>query len=555
MKRTNAPPIPEGLRITLNGEQEWKDVMQVFEDAGWMWGSGSTPTETVKEYAEEDILPVVITENNKTLLRGSKYQSDTLTAAQFLQQYQGTIEYEIGDWVVVTEHILTTDWSRKQEAVGYIVQIPVDKETGGCIVTALNNGAEVPISPNKYRINYTAKNLRPATPEEIASVTQDKPVALGKPESYIWDGDVLPDEYYVENPWPGEDNTEFVEFFNSMRKRNGISGAHKWYHVKNSKRIDSHNYSNANTELPIVPYELWKQILTAPDNQAEQAAVKKRMFKEGDRVKVVRGAYEGCIGTVDNMAFTTDSLYWVNLDSGDRTAMFSGENGTGVDIVHYTEEPAVEKWFIVTTDGVRVYEGDIVWWLNPDGSWYGNENGNKVLHTDKENHKDHNKLLFSTFEAAEEYISKQKETANRKWKVSDKYCIPGDNSGGWYIREHSNNLYKVETAKGLTDWDYTAKEIDEYINSGHWVPDHRSWPKSSKEKDDNTTNNKTKNQTTNNGNNKQQPQQDSCISNIENSSSYGTSVNLRTDPETICPGERRTTAAVCLCGQPEYIVR
>jgi hypothetical protein len=549
MKRTNAPPIPEGLRIELNGEQEWKDVMQVFEDAGWTWYSNHKPTDFVEEYSKCN-LSVIVTEQYNNITRGSKTTEHHYTAAQFLQQYQGTIEYEVDDWVVLLKN-------QNGDPAGTITQVVKINSVD------VNVKNVTRLSCNVETWSASTDALRPATPEEIASVTKVEPVAVNKPELYIWDGDVLPDEYRLQcpHPTPGE-WSELMEkaakYTVDGSKTKSYGDSLSWYKIENNTwDLSCGNWGN---DIPIVPYELWKQILTTPDNQVEQPAVKERMFKKGDRVKVVRGSYEGCIGTVDDMAVITDALYWVNLDSGDRTPMFSGECGTGVDIVHYTEEPAVEKWSIVTTDGVQVYEGDKCYWYHIVTNQLGFDNGTPQEIRSTDIGIGTIWLLFSTFEAAEEYISKQKQPAGRKWKVGDRYCNPANmavdipNTEGWYIRQLSKDTYKMETVDGedkMSRYSYTARQIDNYIKTGDWIPYSEN-----KEKDDNTTNNKTKNQTTNNGNNKQQPQQDSYYSSISNNqSSYSTSVNLRTDPETICPGERRTTAAVCLCGQPEYIVR
>jgi hypothetical protein len=458
MKRTNAPPIPRGLRIELNGEQEWTAVMQVFEDAGWVWLSGTKPHDkNTCEYAS-----IETGKDKKIAYIAGRPITLELTAAQFLQQYQGTIEYEVGDWVVLLR-------SQGGDPAGTITQIIEVVDTS----VDVKNVTRQPLSV-EYAWSATIDSIRPATPEEIASVTKVEPVAVKKPEPYIWDGDVLPEEYWVENPWVGTPGTEFVQLFKKMDSTTSLSGDGTWYYVKNNKYYRSQE-KEPDTELPIVPYELWKQILITPDNQVKQ--------------------------------------------------------------------PAVEKWSIVTTDGVKVYEGDIVWWLNPSGSWYGNEKGDKVLYTDKENHKDHNKLLFSTFEAAKEYISKQKQPAGRKWKVGDTFSYK-NNGNRYTILEEKNDKVYVSTPSGGSVA-YKSIQADELWEKD-WIPYSEN-----KEKDDNTTNNKTKNQTTNNGNNKQQSQQDSYSSNINNQSSYGTSVNLRTDQETISTGSRSTGTSLRCSGQSE----
>jgi hypothetical protein len=470
MKRTNAPPIPEDIRIELNGEQEWKDVMQVFEDAGWVWFSGQKPHE--KQTCS--FKTIETTKDKKIAYITGRPITTKLTAAQFLQQYQETIEYEVGDWVVILE-----DQSGDPE--GTVTQVINVNNDSVCV----RNITRTDTALTKW--GASANKIRPATPEEIASVTKVEPVAVKKPELYIWDGDVLPDEYWVENP--DSESCEIAQYLKMLTGGIHWTGDGIWYKITPEDVIPTEKKQE--DDLPIVPYELWKQILTTPDNQVKQ--------------------------------------------------------------------PAVEKWSIVTTDGVKVYEGDIVWWLNPSGSWYGNEKGDKVLFTDKENHKDHNKLLFSTFEAAEEYISKQKQPAGRKWKVGDRYCNPADmaddvdipNTEGWYIKQVSRDNYKVETVDGedkMSRYSYTAKQIDNYIKRGDWIPYSES-----KEKEDNTTNNKTKNQTTNNGNNKQKQQQDSYSSNINNQNSgySGTTLNLRTDQETISTGSRSTGTSLRCSGQSE----
>jgi hypothetical protein len=392
MKRTNAPPIPEGLRIELNGEQEWKDVMQVFEDARWLWLSGLKPHE--KQTCS--FKAIETTKDERITINASVPITTELTAAQFLQQYQGTIEYEVGDWVVLLRN-------QCGDPAGTITQITKVIGTSVDVKNVTRQHLSV-----EHVWSATTDSIRPATPEEIASVTKVEPVAVNKPELYIWDGDVLPDEYWVENPWVGTPGTEFVQLFKKMDSTTSLSGYGTWYYVKNNKYYRTQE-KEPDTELPIVPYELWKQILTTPDNQVVQPAVKERMFKKGDRVKVIRGTNKGKLAIISDEG--SGGLYWVKLETGETDALFSGENGTGVDIIHYTEEPASRKWKV----------GDR--YCNPEDLECGkNEQANLV---------------------------------------------------GWYIRQLSKDNYKVETADGedkMKRYSYTAKKIDDYVNRRIWVP-------------------------------------------------------------------------------------
>lgn len=321
MKRTNAPPIPEGIRITLNGEeQEWKDVMQVFEDAGWVWVSGTKPHEKkICSYS------TVETSSNKKIANCACVPiTQELTATEFLQQYQCTIEYEVGDWVVIL-----VDQSGDPE--GTVTQVV---HVDGNSVYAKN------ISRSGTSItnwSATVDSIRPATPEEIP---YDTKVASKDPDVYIWDGDVLPDEYVIQNPTPNKDNQELAELLNmATGNKQGWRGNAIYGYLIN-KEGSKPTYAIDSVGIPIVPYELWKSILEQPVSQAEP--VKERMFEKGDRVKVVRGSYEGCIGSIADIGGAR-SLYYVILDGGDQSWFFSGEEGTGVDIVHYTEEPVAIK--------------------------------------------------------------------------------------------------------------------------------------------------------------------------------------------------------------------
>jgi hypothetical protein len=87
--------------------------------------------------------------------------------------YEEEVVYEVGDWVVVTDAILKSNWTRKSEAVGYTFQLKnlndelSDKEE----VSNLNNGIAIVSPGNKYGINYVKRWLRKATPEEIEAAS------------------------------------------------------------------------------------------------------------------------------------------------------------------------------------------------------------------------------------------------------------------------------------------------------------------------------------------------------------------------------------------------
>lgn len=431
MKRVNAPPIPEGIRVKLEGEQEWKDVMQVFEDVGWLWLSGIKPLEK-----ETCACTKIETNSSKTIAAYSDVPiTQELTATEFLNQYQGTIVYEPGDWVVFID---TGCFTTVNQKIGDIVKILENNSQKERWSYKTTEGTIVSVYPINTRI-------RPATPEEIASVTKQPVEQPKEPDVYIWDGDVLPDEYWVENPWPGKDHTEFVDLFNSMRKGNNIGGANNWYHVKDSKYRNCY-YTKPDTELPIVPYELWKSILEQPDPQAEPVAIKPRYHIDNVMDQNIAIScptielWDAVIKLIPNNRLTSSK--WEIYEKAGNAININKAGGSHCHISWYKEERYLiitaeeflrdngvavpqPKWSIVTTDGVTVYEGDKVWWVNPDGkTLHGGMNGNEWLTALPGNERavEAGYKVFSTYEAAEKYRQEQLEppsTEKEMWKVGD----------------------------------------------------------------------------------------------------------------------------------------
>lgn len=486
-------PIPEGLRIKLNGEQEWKDVMQVFEDAGWMWRNGRNPTDTVKKYAEDN-LRVVITVDNKTLLRDNKYQPDVLTATEFLNQYQGTIEYEPGDWVMIK--------NSQMNSLGEGKKFPT---TGPYEVNKISENKRFIRKLGDKQCTLAIERFRPATPEEIP---YDTKVASKDPDVYIWDGDVLTDEYWVENPWPGKDETEFVQLFNSMKEDNNIGGASRWYHVKDSEFQESHDYKIPHTDLPIVPYKLWKSILEQPDPLAEPVAIKPRYHIDNVMDQNIAIScptielWNAVTGLIPNNNRLTEEN-WKDYNSNDEIAgcNINQFGGNHCDIDWYKDEKYTiitaeeflrdngvavpqPKWSIVTTDGVRVYEGDKVWWYRIQNNTLGFGKSGEI-------HMCNTGigsvwLVFSTFEAGEKYRQEQLGSSSTVkenivpigWKPGDSWRHK-DGTCGLSISVHPKdgdpNMYFIDYAENATAW-VEVNVINEFVAKGLWIinPDQKS---------------------------------------------------------------------------------
>lgn len=623
MKRTNAPPIPEGIRITLNGEeQEWKDVMQVFEDAGWVWVSGTKPHEKkICSYS------TVETSSKKKIANCACVPiTQELTPTEFLNQYQGTIKYESGDWVV----ILKDQSGVPEDTVTQVVHVDGDS-------VYAKNISRSGTSITNWSVHIS--KIRPATPEEIP---YDTKVASEDPDVYIWDGDVLPDEYWVENP--NKATCEIAQYLKLLPGGEHWNGDRGWYKVT-PNNVEAHEHKEKG-DIIIVPYELWKSILEQPVSQAEP--VKERMFEKGDRVKVVRGSYEGYLGVVDIVG-KGPGLYYVSLDSGDDTViLFSGEGGTGVDIVHYTEEPVAitptyhidnvmdqniaiscptielwnavtglipnnslteenwkdynsndeiagcninqfggnhcdidwykdekytiitaeeflrdngvavsqSKWSIVTTDGVRVYEGDKAWWLYPDGKkWFGDETNEGDILT-KGSVVDHIVLgykAFSTYEAAEKYRQEQLGSSSTVkenivpigWKPGDSWRHKDGTCGlsiSVYPKDGNPNMYFIDYAENATAW-VEVNVINEFVAKGLWIinPDQKS---KQEEKSQTIINKQSKTKQNEKGNSISITEQ--CI--VINSNYINCKTSNATyvpgDEERITKGQRRQGSAV-----------
>jgi len=304
-------------------------------------------------------------------------------------QSSGKESYSVGDWIVII-HGGAGGW------VGDVVQIrEVQKHD-------VKGGWRYKTDKYTLSSSYPIETrIRKATAAEIATVVKDEWCV----------GDKLP-----------------VDWLNSVDTYGALRGA----------KMISSTYSG-NRKINKVE-EGWGRISDAcncwlkpksnyptyPDTTVEKKAepvVPERMYKVGDRVKIIKddtGKLLGQCGTVYEVG--TMGLYWVNMDSGDNEILFSGEAGTSKQLELYTE-PVPEKWSIVTTDGVKVYEDNDTWWLTEDGTTHLCTKENPSTTRNRvgiEANIQYGLLLFSTYEKAEEYRKKQcGETTDVQWKAGD----------------------------------------------------------------------------------------------------------------------------------------
>lgn len=160
MKRITEP-IPEGLKVKLSTEQEWKDVLQILEDDGWRWYNIQKPTELLSKYSKGDRKGICTDESKEIGLWDGT--GDYISAQSFINTYSEKLLYKVGDVVVVEK--IGEDWDNKS-SIGKTTKIT---KIGSCGSILLDN--------NKYRINYRPEWLRPATEEEIKVYQQSqKPV-------------------------------------------------------------------------------------------------------------------------------------------------------------------------------------------------------------------------------------------------------------------------------------------------------------------------------------------------------------------------------------------
>lgn len=97
MKRIREP-IPSELKIQLNGEDEWKKVLQILEDDGYMWVSGYKPTKWRSESYN------IVSLKDKLIYTTSD-ENDIISDQSFIDTYSEKILYEVDDVVVVTENM------------------------------------------------------------------------------------------------------------------------------------------------------------------------------------------------------------------------------------------------------------------------------------------------------------------------------------------------------------------------------------------------------------------------------------------------------------------
>ena len=115
-----------------------------------------------------------------------------------------------------------------------------------------------------------------------------------------------------------------------------------------------------------------------------------------------------------------------------------------------------EPWSAITTDGVKVYEGDRVWWVEKDGNAH---NTNAMISKSYESSIKDGWPFFSSKEAADRYIAEhigKKESPVDEWKVGD--ILPEE----WLKKNHYYGSYKGhknKTCQAINDRE--VKEIKE----------------------------------------------------------------------------------------------
>jgi len=116
----------------------------------------------------------------------------------------------------------------------------------------------------------------------------DNPILDNDTEEVCSEYTVLPDEYWVENPWPGRSDDATTEFHKLAKKLDSTSfyGTSKWYRWKKGKR-DYGMTVEPTDGLPILTYQNWKNLIEPPV----------KTYKVGDYVCLVEGAYGHYVGT------------------------------------------------------------------------------------------------------------------------------------------------------------------------------------------------------------------------------------------------------------------
>lgn len=451
------------------------------------------------------------------------------------------VGFKVGDWIVPIVEVDTVEY-----------ELGAAKGVGEGVAYEISRVHETSIDVKPSGMSVCKCDVRPATESEIA-------IAKGEAKSTVPVDEIKVGTWAVCKP--GYLEEEYGDTYGGAGYEEGrvfkvgrIAGEVYWPEV-GSKGSSCGVFTRAarvatKEEVDAVTKEAGKV------SEMPVKSSKKLLWNIGDKFQYLG---RDTVFTIDRIDGNEVVVVWPNNEV--RYDISTANENKSKDWKEYKEPITTPKpWYAITTDGVKVYREDKIWWVSTMDKTHTADNVASCFKSNIEakiagnGYQSHE--FFSSKEAADKYIAEQKgeKVVVDGWKVGDYLPVEWLNTIASYYQG------KKQVPGGFI-CNRTVKSVDNGIATIAGSYQYTLGPKSEYPTyNSEVVNNKSKqivNQTTkttkqNVNNNEESSKQDSITGSRYN---IKPAYDLRTEVTSVPTGKGRAAVALECQGQPEYTVR